>query len=145
MNRNEIVPKAQWRAQRLQLLAAEKNAMRQLDEVTRLRREMPWVRLESDYVFDAEDGEQRLSDLFGPHSQLILYHFMYGPDWDEGCLGCSFVCDHFDGANLHLSNHDVSLVCVSRAELDTFLPFKQRMGWKFPWVSSANNAFNFDF
>lgn len=145
MKPNKEVSKELWVERRRELLVAEKAAMRQLDEVAQQRRELPWVRIEKKYVFETENGMQSLSDLFGSNSQLITYHFMYGPGWKEGCLGCSFVCDHFDGANLHLANHDVSLVCVSRAKLDEYLSFKQRMGWKFPWVSSAGSEFNYDF
>ena len=145
MRANKTVNADQWLERRCTLLVAEKAAVRQLDEVARQRRELPWVRIRKSYVFETEDGIQSLSDLFGENSQLITYHFMYGPGWKEGCLGCSFVCDHFDGANLHLAIHDVSLICVSRAKLAEFMPFKQRMGWKFSWVSSAGSEFNYDF
>ena len=142
---NASVSRDHWLEQRRQLLLQEKAALRQLDEVARLRRAMPWVRITEPYEFDTELGKQSLSDLFGSNSQLVVYHFMFGPRWDEGCLGCSFLCDHLDGANLHLAHHDVSLVAVSRAPLDKLRQFKARMGWKFPWVSSRGCDFNFDF
>lgn len=142
---NDEVSREQWTNSRRELLAKEKAALKQLDEISRLRRELPRVRIEKEYVFETDDGELSLSDLFGDKSQLIVYHFMFGPGWKEGCLGCSFVCDHFDGANLHLRHHDVSLVAVSRAKLMEFQGFKQRMGWHFPWVSSNGSDFNFDF
>lgn len=135
----------EWLTQRKTLLKAEKAALQELDRVPALRRQLPWVRVGADYRFLTEAGEQTLGDLFDGRSQLIVYHFMFAPGWEEGCPGCSFVCDHFDGANLHLAHHDVTLVAVSRAPLEQFLPYKKRMGWRFPWVSSAGSEFNFDF
>ncbi len=132
-------------AARRELLIAEKEAVRTIEAIAERRRALPWVRVEKGYAFDSEAGTKRLDELFGEHSQLIVYHFMFGPGWKEGCLGCSFVSDHFDGANLHLAHHDVSLVAVSRAKLEEFSPFKRRMGWRFPWVSSHGSDFNYDF
>lgn len=140
-----IATTEEWTKLRRKLLAMEKAALRQLDDVAKHRRDLPWVRIEKDYMFQTDDGDRCLAELFGENSQLIVYHFMYGPAWKEGCLGCSFVCDHFDGANLHLMHHDVSLVVASRAKLSDFQSFKKRMGWKFPWVSSHGSDFNYDF
>jgi predicted dithiol-disulfide oxidoreductase (DUF899 family) len=134
-----------WQAERQALLAEEKALTRALDAVAARRRALPWVPVEKDYRFTGEDGPLGLGDLFGRNSQLVVYHFMFGPGWQEGCSGCSFLADHLDGANLHLRHHDVSLVAVSRAPLAEFLPFKQRMGWRFAWVSSAGSDFNRDF
>ena len=145
MNKPTVVTPIAWLESRQQLLAREKSALQELDAVAQQRRELPWVRVEKPYEFETEKGTRTLADLFVDHSQLMVYHFMFGPDWEEGCHACSFVCDHFDGANLHLSNHDVSLVVVSRAKLLTLTPFKQRMGWNFPWVSSHDCDFNYDF
>jgi predicted dithiol-disulfide oxidoreductase (DUF899 family) len=134
-----------WQAERQALLAEEKAVTRALDALAARRRALPWVRIEKDYAFTGEEGPLGLADLFGQNSQLVVYHFMFGPGWREGCDGCSFVADHFDGADLHLRHHDVSLVAVSRAPLAEFLPFKRRMGWRFAWVSSAGSDFNYDF
>jgi predicted dithiol-disulfide oxidoreductase (DUF899 family) len=135
----------EWLAARLDLLQAEKEATRRNDDLTRRRRELPWVRVEKDYVFDTEDGEATLADLFRGRSQLIVYHFMYGPDWDEGCPSCSGVADGFDETHLHLQNHDVAFTAVSRASLDKLVAYRERMGWTFPWASSGRSDFNFDF
>jgi predicted dithiol-disulfide oxidoreductase (DUF899 family) len=115
------------------------------DEISRQRRELPWERVDTDYVFDGPRGETRLSELFDGRRQLIVYHFMYGPDWDEGCKSCSFLADHFDPAIVHLNQRDVSMVAVSRAPLEVLEGFKRRMGWRFPWVSSLGNDFNRDY
>ena len=135
----------EWLEARLELLAAEKELTRANDELTRRRRELPWVRVDKDYVFDTEDGDASLADLFHGRSQLIVYHFMYGPDWDEGCPSCSGVADGFDETHLHLQNHDVAFTAVSRAALPKLLAYRERMGWSFPWVSSLRTDFNFDF
>lgn len=145
MKAHKTATPAEWLAQREALLEAEKAALREIDRVSRLRRELPWVRVEADYRFETEAGQKSLGDLFDGRSQLIVYHFMFAPGWEEGCHGCSFLSDHFDGANLHLAHHDVSLVAASRAPLEELLPYKQRMGWRFPWVSSAGSEFNFDY
>lgn len=130
---------------RLELLAAEKELTRRGDELARRRRELPWVRVDADYVFDTESGPSSLGDLFRGRSQLLVYHFMYGPDWDEGCPSCSAVADGFDETHLHLWNHDVAFTAISRAPLEQLLAYRDRMGWTFPWVSSGRSAFNFDF
>lgn len=140
-----IVPPAEWLSARLQLLAAEKEFTRQRDALAARRRALPWVRVEKNYRFASATGPQSLADLFGDRSQLIVYHFMFGQGWDEGCKSCSFVSDHFDGARPHLRAHDLALAAVSRAPLAEILPFQRRMGWKFPWVSSHGSDFNFDF
>ena len=135
----------EWRKARLDLLEAEKELTRRGDELARRRRELPWVPVEEDYRFDAPDGEVALADLFGGRSQLLVYHFMFGPDWDAGCPTCSSLADGFDGIRVHLEHHDVALVAISRAPVDKLIAYRQRMGWSFPWVSSASNSFNFDY
>jgi predicted dithiol-disulfide oxidoreductase (DUF899 family) len=135
----------EWRAARQELLTAEKAHTRQGDELARRRQELPWVPVETDYRFDTEDGEQTLADLFGVRSQLLVHHFMFGPDWESGCPSCSSVADGYDGFRVHLVNHDVALWAVSRAPLDRLLAYRRRMGWSFPWASSAGSEFNFDF
>lgn len=144
MDRPKIVSRDEWLVARKAHLAHEKELTRMRDQVSAERRALPWVRVEKAYVFDTPDGKKTLADLFGTRSQLIVYHFMFGPGWKEGCPGCSFLADHIDGANLHLAHHDVSLVAVSRAPLAEFQAFKQRMGWKFDWVSSYGSDFNRD-
>lgn len=145
MTRHPIVSKEEWLKARTALLAKEKENTRQRDELARQRRELPWVKVDKNYVFDAPHGKVTLSELFGAHDQLLIYHFMFGPDWAEGCPSCSFVSDHLDGATLHLAARDVSLVMISRAPLPKIEAFKKRMGWQFPWVSSQGNTFNHDF
>jgi predicted dithiol-disulfide oxidoreductase (DUF899 family) len=140
-----VVGRADWLAARTALLEQEKAHLRAGDALASARRALPWVAVEKDYVFETEEGPRTLADLFAGRSQLVVYHFMFAPGWQEGCTGCSFLADHYDGANLHLSHHDVTLVAVSRAPLAEFLPFKRRMGWRFPWVSSAGSDFNYDF
>ena len=140
-----VVGPEEWRTERAALLAEEKALSRELDRLAEKRRALPWVRVDKAYRFESEAGPVTLADLFGRNSQLVVYHFMFGPGWAEGCDGCSFVADHFDGADLHLRHHGVSLVAVSRAPLAKFLPFKRRMGWRFAWVSSAGADFNHDF
>jgi predicted dithiol-disulfide oxidoreductase (DUF899 family) len=135
----------EWRAARLELLEAEKELTRRNDDLTRRRQELPWVRVGKDYLFDTEDGDATLPELFHGRSQLIVYHFMYGPDWDEGCPSCSAVADGFDETHWHLQNHDVAFTAISRAPLEKLLAYRDRMGWNFPWVSSAHTDFNFDF
>jgi predicted dithiol-disulfide oxidoreductase (DUF899 family) len=135
----------EWLDARLDLLKAEKELTRLNDDLTRRRRELPWVRIDKDYRFDTEDGEATLPDLFRGRSQLIVYHFMYGPDWDEGCPSCSGVADGFDETHLHLQNHDIAFTAISRAPLDKLLAYRNRMGWSFPWASSGRSDFNFDF
>jgi len=135
----------EWLDARRTLLKAEKELTRLSDDLAQKRRALPWVRVETDYRFDTEDGEATLADLFHGRSQLIIYHFMYGPDWDEGCPSCSAVADGFDETHLHLQNHDVAFTAVSRAALPKLLAYRDRMGWSFPWVSSAPSSFNVDF
>jgi predicted dithiol-disulfide oxidoreductase (DUF899 family) len=142
---HSVVSEEEWIEAGRSLLVKEKELTRFRDEVSRLRRDLPWVRIEKNYVFEGPEGRVSLSDLFDGRSQLLAYHFMFGPGWDEGCLGCSFVCDHVDGARQHLEHHDVSFAAISRAPLAEFAPFKKRMGWGFRWVSSNGNDFNYDF
>lgn len=141
----QVVSRSEWLSARRQLLLHEKALTHQRDELSKARRALPWVRVDQDYRFEGPEGRLSLGDLFAGRSQLLVYHFMFGEGWDEGCPGCSFLADHFDGANLHLTHHDVSLVAVSRAPYVQFQAFKQRMGWKFPWVSSHASSFNQDF
>ncbi|AMJ59278.1 DUF899 domain-containing protein [Bosea sp. PAMC 26642] len=140
-----VVSREDWLVARKTHLAREKEFTRQRDVLSAERRALPWVRIEKDYAFQGPDGRLSLADLFGANSQLLIYHFMFAPGWSEGCEGCSFLADHFDGANLHLKHHDVSLVAVSRAPYAEFQPFRKRMGWAFDWVSSAGSDFNSDF
>ncbi|MCC5834869.1 MAG: thioredoxin family protein [Opitutales bacterium] len=140
-----VVSSEEWLEARRRLLEKERQVTRLNDELSTERRKLPWTKVDKTYVFETTLGRQTLAELFGGRSQLIIYHFMFGPGWKEGCDGCSFLSDHFDGANLHLAHHDVTLLAVSRAPLAEFLPFKKRMGWKFKWVSSHDSDFNFDF
>jgi predicted dithiol-disulfide oxidoreductase (DUF899 family) len=140
--KHRVVSPQQWLSERAALLKKEKELTRLRDEQARLRRELPWVKVEKNYVFDTPQGKRTLSDLFASRSQLIIYHFMFGPNWAEGCPSCSFVSDHLDGAVPHLAARDVSLVMISRAPLAKIEVFKKRMGWRFPWVSSFANDFN---
>ena len=142
---HKIVSPEQWLEQRKQLLAKEKELTRLRDEINRQRVELPWERVEKQYAFKSPEGEETLADLFGGRSQLIIYHFMLGPGWQEGCVGCSFLADHIGGALVHLENHDVSLVVVSRAPLAEIEAYKKRMGWNFKWVSSYRSDFNYDY
>jgi predicted dithiol-disulfide oxidoreductase (DUF899 family) len=135
----------EWLAARLDLLAAEKALTRQSDELARRRRELPWVKVEKDYRFDTEDGGASLADLFKGRSQLLVYHFMFGPDYQAGCPSCSMIADGFDGFAVHLAHHDVTLTAVSRAPLDKLLAYRRRLGWSFPWASSQGGDFNYDF
>jgi predicted dithiol-disulfide oxidoreductase (DUF899 family) len=140
-----IVSHDDWLLARGELLAAEKQLMQQRDEVTRLRQQLPWVEVDADYRFDTGDGEAGLLDLFGGHSQLIVQHFMFGADWDEGCPSCSFWADSFEGNLGHLAARDAALVLVSTAPVDVLHAYRDRMGWTLPWVSSAGSTFNRDF
>src|SRR5689334_12408858 len=135
----------EWLTARLDLLEAEKELTRRGDEVARKRQALPWVRVAKDYRFDTDDGSASLADLFRGRSQLLVYHFMFGPDYLAGCPSCSSIADGFNGIAVHLENHDVSLYAVSRAPLAKLQAFKQRMGWTFPWASSFGGDFNFDF
>jgi predicted dithiol-disulfide oxidoreductase (DUF899 family) len=145
MTDHAVVSRDEWVEARRELLQKEKEVTRRNDELSRQRRELPWVEVDKHYLFDGPDGKQTLAGLFDGRSQLIVYHFMFGPGWEEGCDGCSFVADHIDGANLHLAHHDVSVVAVSRAPLSEFQAFKQRMDWNFTWVSSYGSDFNSDY
>lgn len=145
MNRPRIVSRTEWLAARKQHLLKEKELTKLRDEMSRQRRELPWVRVDKEYVFDAPSGKEKLSDLFEGRSQLIVYHFMFGPDWGEGCKNCSFWADNFNGIVAHLQHRDVTLIAISRAPLDKLENFKKRMGWGFKWVSSFGNEFNRDF
>jgi predicted dithiol-disulfide oxidoreductase (DUF899 family) len=135
----------EWLAARLELLKAEKAHTRQSDELSRRRRELPWVRIDKNYRFDTDLGSASLADLFRGRSQLLIYHFMYGPDYTAGCMTCSTIADGFNGSVVHLANHDVTLAAVSRAPLEQLQAYKRRMGWSFPWASSAGTDFNYDF
>ncbi|MGZ8410308.1 MAG: DUF899 domain-containing protein [Hyphomicrobium sp.] len=145
MKPNSVVSRDEWLIGRKAHLAREKELTRLRDQVSAERRRLPWVKIAKNYVFDTLDGKKTLAELFDGRSQLIVYHFMFGPGWKEGCDGCSLLADHIDGANLHLAHHDVSLVVVSRAPLADFQAFKKRMGWRFKWVSSFGGDFNYDF
>ncbi len=135
----------EWLEARLELLEAEKEWTRRGDELARLRRGLPWVPVEVDYRFATEGGDASLADLFGRRSQMLVYHFMLGPGWDEGCPSCSALADGFAGSIPHFENHDVAFIVASRAPLDEILAYKRRMGWEFPWVSSFGSRFNYDF
>ncbi|WP_175945947.1 DUF899 domain-containing protein [Caballeronia sp. BCC1704] len=134
-----------WLAARLDLLKAEKELTRRSDELARQRQALPWVRIDKTYRFDTEAGDATLADLFGGRSQLLVYHFMFGPDWSAGCPSCSSIADGFDGFAVHLAHHDVALWAVSRASIDKLAGYKKRMGWRFPWASAKNGEFNYDF
>jgi len=140
-----VVSEAEWLAARKDLLAKEKEFTRQRDAISVERRKLPWVRVGKEYTFDAPGGKKTLADLFGGKSQLIVYHFMFGPGWEEGCPSCSFLGDHFDGSLVHLAQRDVTLTAISRAPLPQIEAFKKRMGWRFPWVSSYGSDFNYDY
>jgi len=145
MTDHRVVSRAEWLEARRALLAEEKALTRQRDAVAAKRRALPWVRVERDYRFETPDGAATLPELFGPHRQLLVYHFMFGPDWAQGCPSCSFWADSFDGNVAHLAARDIAFVAVSRAPLDRLEAYRERMGWTFPWVSSAGSDFNFDF
>jgi predicted dithiol-disulfide oxidoreductase (DUF899 family) len=135
----------EWLAARVELLAAEKELTRQSDELARRRQALPWVRVDKEYRFETDEGRASLADLFRGRSQLLVYHFMFGPDYAAGCPSCSAIADGFDGIAVHLANHDVMLWAVSRAPLAKLQAYKRRMGWTFPWASSSGGEFNFDF
>jgi predicted dithiol-disulfide oxidoreductase (DUF899 family) len=141
----KIVSHDEWTAARTAYLAEEKAFSKARDALSKKRRELPWEKVEKKYLFDGPNGKETLADLFGGKSQLIVYHFMFGPDWEQGCPSCSFVADHFDGTVIHLAQRDVTFLLVSRAPLDQIEKFKKRMGWKFKWVSSFGTDFNHDY
>lgn len=140
-----VVSRELWLAQRRQLLAREKALTQQVDQLARERRALPWVRVEKPYVFDTPQGPRALAELFDGRRQLLVQHFMFAPGWEQGCPSCSFMADHHDGALAHLAQRDVTLLVVSRAPLAQIERFRQRMGWRFPWVSSHGSDFNRDF
>jgi predicted dithiol-disulfide oxidoreductase (DUF899 family) len=143
--RNQVVSHEEWLKARLELLAAEKEFTRQRDALTRRRMATPWERVAKSYQFEGPNGALSLADLFDGRSQLIVYHFMLGPDWEEGCKSCSFWADSFDGISIHLNHRDVTFTAISRAPLAKIEAYKRRMGWSFPWVSSYGSDFNYDF
>ncbi len=145
MPTHPVVPREAWLEARRALLAEEKALTRAKDAVNRRRLALPWVRVEKDYVFEDASGAVSLSDLFENRSQLLIYHFMFGPDWSEGCSGCSFLCDHVDSARQHFEHHDVSFTAVARAPFAQIEAFRRRMGWRFRWVSAFASDFNADF
>ena len=141
----EVVRAAEWLVARKDLLNREKEFSRQRDALSAARRKLPMVKVEKEYVFEGPNGKETLADLFEGRSQLIIYHFMLGPGWEEGCKSCSYLADHFDGANWHLPYRDTTLVVVSRAPLSEIKTYRKRMGWRFKWVSSYGGDFNFDY
>lgn len=143
--RNPVVSQDKWLAARRDFLKAEKELTHLRDKVAKQRLELPWVKIDKEYVFDTLDGPCTLPELFDGRSQLLVQHFMFGPGWKEGCPSCSYMADHTDGMNLHLANHDVSMVAVSRAPLADIERYRKRMGWQFKWVSSNGSSFNYDF
>ena len=145
MSKHKVVSKKKWLAARKALLVKEKKFTHLREQLAQQRRLLPWVKVEKEYLFEGPKGRETLSDLFDGKSQLVVYHFMFGPDWEEGCSHCSFWADHYDGMVVHLNQRDVSFVAVSRAPLAEILPFKKRMGWEFKWVSSFPNDFNYDY
>jgi predicted dithiol-disulfide oxidoreductase (DUF899 family) len=145
MEDREIVSEADWVVARKDLLTREKEFSRQRDALSAARHSLPWVKIDKKYVFDGPKGKETLAELFDGRSQLIVYHFMLGPGWGEGCKSCSYLADHFDGANRHLPNRDVTFVVISRAPLSEIEAYQKRMGWRFKWLSSHDNEFNFDY
>jgi predicted dithiol-disulfide oxidoreductase (DUF899 family) len=145
MSEHAIVSREEWLTARKAHLAREKEFTRVRDRLSAERRALPWVKVDKTYVFDGPHGKVTLGELFNGRRQLIVYHFMFGPGWEEGCPSCSFLADHIDGAAVHLAQRDVTLLAVSRAPLSRLEAFKERMGWRFPWVSSQGTDFNFDF
>jgi len=145
MTKHAIGTREEWLAARLEVLQAEKELTRKSDELAQRRQELPWVRVDKEYRFDTDEGSASLADLFRGRSQLLVYHFMFGPDYAAGCPSCSSIADGFNGIAVHLANHDVMLSAVSRAPLPKLAAFKQRMGWEFPWASAHDTDFNADF
>jgi len=145
MTNHPVVSRKEWLAARAAFLDKEKAFTRQRDELNRQRRELPWVKVDKAYAFDGPNGNETLAELFEHRSQLVVYHFMFAPDWDAGCPHCSFWADNFDGAIVHMNHRDVTMVAISRAPYDKLAAYKRRMGWTFKWVSSGNTDFNFDY
>jgi predicted dithiol-disulfide oxidoreductase (DUF899 family) len=145
IKQHEVVSPQQWIARRKELLRKEKEFTILRDDLSRQRRELPWEKVEKQYAFDGPNGKQTLAELFAGRSQLIIYHFMFGPGWEQGCPSCSYLADHFGGSLVHLANRDVTLAVISRAPIAQIEAFRQRMGWQFRWVSSFANDFNHDY
>jgi predicted dithiol-disulfide oxidoreductase (DUF899 family) len=145
MTRRTVGTHDEWLAARIALLEAEKELTRRSDELARQRQELPWVRIDKEYRFDTDQGSALLADLFSGRSQLLVYHFMFGPEYTAGCPACSAIADGFNGSVVHLENHDVAMIAVSRAPLEKLQAYKRRMGWSFPWASSFGSDFNYDF
>ena len=145
MQPNKIVSQTEWLAARKAFLETEKRFTHARDELSRQRRELPWVKVDKPYLFEGSRGKETLADLFDGRSQLIVYHFMFGPEWEQGCPSCSYLSDHFDGAIVHLAQRDVTMLAVSRAPLPQIEAFKKRMGWRFKWLSSFGSDFNRDY
>ncbi|HEY3859548.1 MAG TPA: DUF899 domain-containing protein [Gammaproteobacteria bacterium] len=145
MSKHKTVTREEWLEARRELLKAEKDLIHRSDELALRRQELPWVRIDKDYRFETDAGKASLTDLFAGRSQLLVYHFMFGPDYTAGCPSCSAIADGFDGFAVHLANHDVMLMAISRAPLAKLQAFKRRMGWSFPWASSSGSEFNYDF
>ena len=145
MTNHRTATREEWLAARLELLEGEKELTRRSDELARERQQLPWVRIEKDYRFETDEGSASLADLFGGRSQLLMYHFMFGPEYTAGCPACSAIADGFNGSVVHLENHDVAMIAVSLAPIVALQAYKRRMGWSFPWASSLGGDFNFDF
>ncbi|HVI89189.1 MAG TPA: thioredoxin family protein, partial [Dongiaceae bacterium] len=145
MTDHRIVSRQEWLSARQELLAKEKEFTQMRDALSQWRRDLPWVKITKDYAFETPKGRQSLAGLFGGHSQLVVYHFMFAPDWESGCKSCSFWADHFNGLAPHLAARDVTMLAVSRAPLAKLQAFAKRLGWSFPWVSSGDSDFNYDF
>jgi predicted dithiol-disulfide oxidoreductase (DUF899 family) len=145
MTTHPIGTREEWLKARLELLADEKTHTRRGDDLAQRRRDLPWVRVDEDYRFDTDDGEKSLAEMFGGRSQMLVYHFMFGPDYTAGCPACSAIADGFNGFVPHLTHHDVAFWAISRGQLPKLQAYKKRMGWTFPWASSYNSNFNFDF
>jgi predicted dithiol-disulfide oxidoreductase (DUF899 family) len=140
-----VVPHEQWITERVAFMAKEKELTRLRDELSRQRRELPWEKVEKSYVFDGPSGKETLAQLFGDRNQLVIYHLMFDPTWDEACKSCSFWADNFNGTDIHLKHRDISFLAISRAPLPKLEAYKKRMGWSFKWVSSGGSDFNYDF
>lgn len=145
MSGQKAVSKEEWLAARKTLLGREKAFTKERDDLSAMRQDMPFVQVEDAYLFQTEEGEQSLLELFGPHKQLIIYHFMFGPNWEEGCPSCSLWADSFNGIDVHLAARNTAFSCVSNASLDTLLAYRKRLGWSFKWVSAQTNSFSADF
>jgi predicted dithiol-disulfide oxidoreductase (DUF899 family) len=145
MQTHSVVSRDEWLIKRRALLAREKEAIHLRDAVNAERQALPWVKVDTEYVFESSEGKKTLAELFDGRSQLVVYHFMFGPDWEAGCPGCSFFSDHVGGMLTHLNHHDVTFLAVSRAPMDKIAAYKKRMGWQFPWVSSFGTTFNHDY